>query len=103
MNRFDLLQFEDAEEMFARRKKEAESREKKLANIEELGYCEGFNDWCYCRNGLKWVFPRTSYQWDKDEHPHNDPNRKLFLCESCTKFCREYWNEQWDEYYSGLL
>lgn len=103
MDRFDLLQFESAEEMFARRKKEAESREKKLANIEELGYCEGFNDWCYCRDGLKWVFPRTFYQWDKDEHPHNDPNRKLFLCESCTKFCREYWKEQWNEYYSGLL
>ena len=103
MDRFELLQFEDAQQMFERRAKESESRKKKLANIEELGYCEGFEEWCYCKDDLSWVFPRTSYQWDKDKHPHNDPNRKLFLCRNCGEACEAYWDQQWGDYYAGLL
>lgn len=103
MDRFDLLQFEDAQQMFERRAKEAESRKKKFADIESLGYCEGFTVYCYCKDELSWVYPRTSFSWDKDKYPHNDPNRKIFLCRNCAEACESYWYDQWQEYYSGLL
>lgn len=32
-----------------------------------------------------------------------DPNPPSWLCPECAKDYQEYWEEQWAEYYSGLL
>lgn len=32
-----------------------------------------------------------------------DPNRDLFMCEVCAEDYYSFWDEQWREYYSGLL
>ena len=103
MSRFDLLQFEDAQQMFERRVKEAKNRKKKLAKIEELGYCEGFGGRCDCKDELWWYTPRTFYPWNIDEEPDKDPNRKLFLCRNCGEACEAYWDQMWGDYYSGCL
>jgi len=107
-DRFELLIFEDAQQMIDRIRKEEESRKKKLAKIERLGYCEG----AYCegayregvcnnKDDLDWYSARTFYSWNKDKNPLEDPNRDLFLCPLCAKEYNEYWDEMWKEYYEG--
>lgn len=103
MDRFDLLQFEDAEEMFVRRAKEADNRKKKLDEIEKSGYCEGVSHQCNNKESIKWISSRTYYEWDVDEQPGEDPNRPRFLCPSCAKEWNDYWDEMWNEYYAGRL
>ena len=100
-DRFDLLIFEDAQQMFERRAKEAESRKKKLAKIEKLGYCEGMSHRCDSKKDVEWVASRTFYVWDIDEEPDEDPNRDCFLCPSCAEEHHAYWDEMWSDYYSG--
>lgn len=101
MSRFDLLQFEDAQQMFERRAKEAESRKNKLAKIEKIGYCEGFAGPCYCRKDVIWVEAMTCYLWDKEKDPEEDPNRQIFLCPQCDTYYVEHWQEMWDDYNDG--
>ena len=102
MSRFDLLIFEDSQQMFERRAKEAENREKELAKIEKLGYCEGFEGPCECKSDLGWYYPKTLYPWDKDKDPYDDPNRKLFLCRNCGEALEAYWDDMWREYH-GMI
>jgi len=109
-DRFDLLIFEDAQQMFDRRANEAESRKKKLAKIEGIGYCEGFEGRCEgveegCENteSVKWTPSRTFYPWNIDKDPLEDPNRDIFLCDCCEIRYNEYWNETWKEYNAGRL
>ncbi len=102
-SRIDLLIFEDAQEQKERRKKESKNREKKLAKIEQIGYCEGFLGRCDCKNDIKWVEAMTCYPWNIDKEPLEDPNRQLFLCHQCDKLYVEHWEDMWSEYRAGLL
>jgi hypothetical protein len=103
MSRFELIFEETAQEMFERRAKQAESRQKKLDKIEKSGYCEGVSHKCDNRDGVEWVDGRTFYQWNIDEDPDEDPNRDRFLCPGCAKEWNDYWDEMWNEYYYGRL
>jgi len=103
MSRFDLMVLEDAQQMFDRRAKEAAEREKRLAEIEEAGCCEGHEGPCECKDELSWIYPRTFYQWDKDEDPYDDPNRKIYLCRNCGEAMEAYWENMWRDYYGGCL
>lgn len=33
----------------------------------------------------------------------NDPNRMQLLCRTCAIMHHEYWDDMWQEYYSGRL
>jgi hypothetical protein len=103
MDRFDLLQFEDAQQMFERRAKEAEIRNKKLAKIEDYGYCEGMFHECRSKKNVEWIPASTCYRWDKEKDPEENPNRDIFLCPVCAKEYTSHWDEMWSEYYHGLL
>lgn len=100
-NRFDILIFEDAQEQKDRRRKEAESREKKLAKIEKVGCCEGFEGRCDNRKDVKWTPARTFCSWNKGKEPSEDPNRDIFLCDTCEKNYHEHWDDMWNDYYVG--
>ena len=103
MSRFDLLIFEDAQQMFERRAREEKERQKRFVEIEEAGCCEGLEGPCDCKDKLWWYSPRSFYPWDKDKDPYDDPNRKLFLCRNCGEAMEAFWADQWGEYYSGCL
>ena len=98
-NRFDMLIFEDAQEMHERRERESKHREKMHEETEEEGLCE------YCRRDrpAKWEDGRTFYSWNKDKDPLHDPNRSIFLCKYCALEYTESMTERWNDYYSGLL
>lgn len=102
-SRFDLLIFEDAQQMKDRRAKETKSREKKLAKVEKIGYCEGFLGKCDNKDDVKWTPARTCYPWHIDKKPLEDPNRDIFLCDSCEIEYHEHWDEMWNDYRAGLL
>jgi len=102
MSRFDILLFETAQEMFERRAKEAKNREKTLAKIEKMGYCEGVSHKCD-RKDTSWISARTFYPWDIDEEPLEDPNRSYYLCSACAEEYNSYWDEMWNDYYAGRL
>ena len=42
----------------------------------------------------------TAYYWDGTG---DDPNADVIACDSCWEDYRAYWQERWDDYYSGLL
>ena len=46
------------------------------------------------------VSSMTAYNWDGEGE---DPNRNLILCKEHAKEHEEHMQEQWAEYYSGLL
>lgn len=60
------------------------------------GGCEHCSD----LDGVEFEDARTSYCWDGEGE---DPNRPLVLCRSCAAEHHANWDEQWREYYSGLL
>ena len=43
---------------------------------------------------------RTMYHWSTQE---NDPNHPLPLCRECAEEHHEQWDDQWADYYGGLL
>ena len=103
-SRFEILCFETAQEEKERRARQKKDRERRLQETEDRGECE------FCggqrpdyKNDSKWVGPMTAYHWDMDKDPFADPNRKLFLCSDCAEEDHMYWQERWDDYYSGLL
>ena len=109
-DRFDLLIFENAQQMIDRRSEEAKNRGKKLTEIEKIGECEGFEGKCEgfegkCgnRKDVKWTPSRTFYPWNIDKEPLENPNRNIFLCGECEIGYNEYWDEMWNEYYAGRL
>lgn len=42
----------------------------------------------------------TAYHWDGTGE---NPNADVVLCDPCWESYRAYWQEMWDNYYSGLL
>jgi len=102
IDRFELLILESAQECDERRLKEKKEREKKLKEIEDAGHCEYYGQFCNGKDA-KWIGAMTRYHWDIDKEPLSDPNRDLFLCDSCAMEYHDYWQERWDDYYSGLL
>lgn len=64
-----------------------------------LPKCEGWGG--ECDELALWVTPAmTAYHW---EGVGEDPNRPRLLCPYCSEEYRSYWQERWDEYYSGCL
>lgn len=58
--------------------------------------------WCSdCGNRKATLCPSaTAYHWDgKGENP----NQPSWMCGRCAKDYYAFWDEQWREYYSGLL
>lgn len=45
----------------------------------------------------------TAYHFEGVLNSPEDPNRDLTLCEACWEEYYDYWQERWDEYYSGQL
>jgi len=102
-DRFNLLIFEDAQEVMERRAIEARNRENKLDKIEKSGYCEGMTCECRSRENVEWRHAMTWYPWDLDERPDEDPNRLLFLCPKCYDEYKYHWQEMWDMANAGRL
>ena len=103
MNRFDLLIFEDAQEMLDRKAKEKKERERKLQEIEEDGRCEGFEGPCDCREDVSWYTSMTCYSWNMEKNPEEDPNRDIFFCPRCGQGYIRHWEETWNDYNAGRL
>ena len=60
--------------------------------------CQGFDGPCEA-DTAKPVPCMTAYHWDgKSKNPNADP----VLCADCHHEYVVYWQERWDEYYSGL-
>lgn len=65
---------------------------------------------CGCTGGVSKVHSMTAYAipaktvWDVllEREPVN-PNADLQLCVDCAGDYRDFWQGQWDEYYSSLL
>jgi hypothetical protein len=55
---------------------------------------------CGSAEGVEMESSRTMYHWE-GEGP--DPNRPLPLCRECAKEHHENWDDQWSDYYGGLL
>jgi len=69
---------------------------KRIRRKYEYNKCEH----CGREGSAHWESSRTQYHWDgKGE----DPNRAVALCSSCAERHHEYWDEMWQDYYSGLL
>lgn len=49
---------------------------------------------------LKWRMSRTAYEWDGEGE---NPNRCLALCDECAIEYNEQMDQQWSDYFSGLL
>lgn len=74
-------------------------------------YCEKVSE------DVTLVHAMTAYSHDMCEHEDclrneemrrlcyydRNPNKDLLLCASCAEDYREFWNEQWNNYYRGLL
>lgn len=54
--------------------------------------CDGFEGPCENTNAI-YVRMRTYYQKEEDNH--------MWLCPECQEVARKYWDEMWEEYYSG--
>ena len=59
--------------------------------------CEGHRD---CPNVGKPTPSQTMYGWDDQGE---DPNRDLILCDDCGGEYTDMMNDQWNDYYGGLL
>lgn len=101
--RYEILDLENAGEKKARRNKQHLQRKAKYKKIEDHGICEGFEGPCLETREVSWIGPSTSYPWDKDKDPLNDPNRRLFMCEQCAAGYYDHWKEMWTDYYNGRL
>jgi len=51
-------------------------------------------------DGVKWRCSRTAYVWDGEGE---NPNRCLALCDVCAAEYDQRMDDQWSDYYSGLL
>lgn len=56
---------------------------------------------CKATEGVEWESSRTAYP--EDPAGMDDPNAPIPLCRACAKEHHEHWDEQWDNYRSGLL
>lgn len=57
----------------------------------------------HCQEEHESVQPRsamTSYHWNGTG---DNPNADVVLCDLCWGDYRDYWQERWDDYYSGCL
>jgi hypothetical protein len=52
------------------------------------------------KQGARIVGAMTAFYWDGTGE---NPNRSLLLCDECENEYCEYWQEMWNEYYSGRL
>lgn len=100
-SRYEILDFESAQEEKSRRLREKKERERKLQEIEDRGYCEGFAGECSNKKDLKWTYSQTNYLWDIDEEPLENPNRPLFFCSSCAEGYMDYWYDMCRDYYAS--
>ena len=57
---------------------------------------------CFCGGEVKNRKAMTAYHWDK-ESGQPDPNPDFMACDNHYEDYRAFWQECWDEYYSGLL
>lgn len=74
------------------------NRQKEIAN-DENRICQR----CETTFNVSRRRQNTMYNYDEGEvGDKNDPNF-VTLCEDCHKENDEYWEERWQEYYSGLL
>ncbi len=98
-NRFEILDLENAQEQAERRASQRDYRERRFKWIEAQGECEGHEGPCQCKDELGWHYPNTSYGWDRDINPYDNPNRKLYLCRNCGEAMEAYFADMWNDYY----
>ena len=55
---------------------------------------------CKQTEAIKWRSSRTSYEWDGQGE---NPNGCLPLCGECAEDYNEQMDQQWSDYFSGLL
>jgi hypothetical protein len=54
---------------------------------------------CGSKIGVEKESSRTMYHWDGKGQ---DPNADILFCRPCASFHHDYWDEMWNEYYSGI-
>jgi hypothetical protein len=52
------------------------------------------------KKNARWVSAMTMYSWDGTGI---NPNRDLLFCDECEDEYCEFWQEMWNDYYSGRL
>lgn len=56
-----------------------------------------------CEGEVKLRHAMTAYHFEGEPNSPEDPNKDFYACEACWIEYRDYWQERWDEYYSGIL